>query len=462
MKYSFLSLFLASMLMTLLACNESSTIGNSLSEETASIYVDSNFTVAGQSRINSVVQSRTVSQLLGSVDAAGFGSIQSDFVAQFMPSLDLDTVDITANNIDSVKMFLQMQRDAFTGDSLVPMGLEVFRLTKDLPYPIYSDFDPADYYNPAEMMASAIYTASTINEPDSVKKLDNIYVTLPLDVDFGRELFKAYEDNPSVFADPDIFTKDVFKGIYVRNSYGNGRISDFTINSIRLYYHKNEYDEDLERDTIMQYVGDYFAVTPEVVVNNNIKYNPAAELTQMIAAGEQIIAAPAGYEVDIQFPAPEIIERYNEFAGDLRVINSLTFTLPADSIQNKYSIAPPPYILMVPKNKKDDFFANNKLPDNTTSFYAIYNEADNCYTFSGMRQYLLHLLDLEEITADDYTFTLTPVQVETETSSNSNYYYGTSSVVSRIVPYVSKPAMVKISLDKAKIYFTFSTGKSKN
>ena len=33
------------------------------------------------------------------------------------------------------------------------MGLEVYRLNKQLPSLIYSNFDPADYYNPADLLA---------------------------------------------------------------------------------------------------------------------------------------------------------------------------------------------------------------------------------------------------------------------------------------------------------------------
>ncbi len=459
MKYSFLSIILSTLLLSVVSCNENSTIGNNLSDETITIVVDSNFVATGQSIANPVVQSRTISQLVGDIDAEGFGVIHSDFVAQFMPSSTIDTAGVTAENIDSVKLFLQMERDAFIGDSLVPMGIEVYSLTKDLPYPIYSDFDATGYYEQTPF-ASKTYIASTINEPDSIKELENIVVSIPMSVEFGRDLYRKYKKNPEVFRDPDAFTRDVFKGLYIRSSYGSGRISDFTVNSIRLFYHRTTYNEDTQRDTTIRYIGDYLAVTPEVIANNTIKYEPSEDLKAMIAAGDQVIAAPAGYEVDINFPATEIINKYNEYKNDLRVLNTLTFEIPADSIANKYGIAPPPYVLLVLKNKKDEFFANNQVNDNITSFYAEYNSYNNCYSFS-MRSYLVHLLEKGEITPEDYTFTLTPVQVELEYSSGSGYYGSYDYVVSRIVPYVSKPAMTKISLKDAKILVTFSTGTGK-
>lgn len=459
---SILYAFLACMAAVLgVACSDSSTIGNSLADESITIVVDSNFTVSGKSVPNPVVQSRTLSQLIGSVQASGFGSINSDFVGQFMPSLALDTVSVKAEQIDSVKLFMQTVRGEFVGDSLVPMGLEVYKLTRDLPYPIYSDFDPEGYYNPDEKFASAVYTASTLNEPDSVKKLTSLYLAMTLPVDFARDIFHAYEANPAVFSDPAAFSSKVFKGVYIRSSYGSGRITDFTTTSIRFYYHKSVYNTDSARYETKNYYGDYMAITPEVVVNNTIRYDKAQSLVDMADAGDAVLAAPAGYEVEMRFPAPEVLASYARYADRIRVLNTLTLTIPVEDIENDYSIAPPPYILMVLKNKKDEFFAENSLTDNVTSFYAPYNVTTRSYTFSGMRAYMLDLLSKENLSPDDYTFVISPVQVNMEASANSGYG-SQAMVVSSIVPYVSKPAMAKILLDKAKITLTFSAGNKNN
>lgn len=450
-------------LLTAVACQDSSQIGNILGDETIKIVVDSNFTVSGSSVRNEVVQSRTLSQLIGKLEAKGYGSISSDFVGQLMPSLALDTTAITANDIDSVKVFMQMTKGDFVGDSLVPMGLTIYRLNESLPYPIYSNFDVDGYYDPAPL-AECVYTASVFNEPDSISELSNIYTTMSLPLSLGKELYNAYLANPGVFANPDIFAKDVFKGLYIKSSYGSGRIADFSTTSLRYYYHREEYNEDSARYETVKYVGDYFAVTPEVVVNNNIKYTPAQEILDMVRAGEDVIVAPAGYEVELRLPGPELMASYNQYADRLRVLNTVTMTIPAETIENDFGITPPPYLLLVKKSEKDEFFAKNKLNDNVTSFYAAYDETNHCYSFNLLRAYLLDLMGKSSITEDDYTFVLTPVQINSETSSSNSYYYGstTTSVVTGIVPYVSKPAMTKIVLDKAKIRLTFSAGSQNN
>ena len=440
------------------ACDDTSNIGNSLDDEDLTIEVDSAFTLTAVTVDNPVVQSRTTSQLIGALQAPGYGNISSDFVTQYMPSVGIDTVNMSVEQIDSVKLFLQMSRGNFAGDSLVPMGLEVYRLTRDLPYPIYSDFDPAGYYDPTPI-ASTVYTASTKDQPDSLQSRSAIAAILTLPVGFGRELYSAYKADPAKFSDPAAFARDVFKGFYVRSGYGSGRITDFTANAIRLYYHKREYNTDSARWDTTWYAGDYFSTAPEMVINNNIRVSVAPELRQMVAAGDNVLMAPAGLDVDIRFPAPEIIASYDRHADRMRVLNTLTFRLPADSIANDYAISPPPYVLMVLKKNKEKFFADNSVTDNKTSFYAEYDATTGSYYFSSMRDYLLDLLTKDEITPDDYTFSICPVQVNLEASSSSSYY-GTTYVVSSIVPYVSKPVMAKITPSKAKIKLTFSSQKN--
>ncbi|MEZ3520570.1 MAG: hypothetical protein K1V78_03575, partial [Muribaculaceae bacterium] len=71
-----------------------------------------------------------------------------------------------------------------------------------------------------------------------------------------------------------------------------------------------------------------------------------------------------------------------------------------------------------------------------------------------LRNYLIDMIDKDDITADDYTFVLTPVYITVETSGD--YYYGTSSTITAVTPYISAPSMTKILFDKAKIRFTYS------
>ena len=172
----------------------------------------------------------------------------------------------------------------------------------------------------------------------------------------------------------------------------------------------------------------------------------------MIQNGDNILVAPTGTNVAINFPTKEIIEAYKVNSGNLAVINSLSFQIPASKIANKYNITPPPYVLLIQKSKLDDFFANSEVTDNESSFYAVYNSDKGCYQFSDMRSYIINMSKKENITPEDEEFVIVPVSVNSETISTSGAIY-----IKDIVPYVETPVMAKLHLDKATIKFTYST-----
>ena len=445
-----LGLTIASAIPALTSCDDNSTIGSSIIQDEMAIVVnDTSFTLTGQSVVSDTILSRTITQLLGSIDAPDYGSLSSDFVTQFMPSLQLDTIGVSPSEIDSLKLVLCMDMNAYTGDSLAPMGLEVYRLTENLKSPIYSTFRPNGKYDPNKVIGSTIYNASSANVPDSLKKqgLRNVEVTLPREL--GQELYQAYKTNPANFADPESFAKNVFKGLYIKNSYGSGRIIRIARTTMRMYYHLTAKIADTDRDTTLYYVGNYFAVTPEVISNNNLNLRIAESVNSLVKEGNSIVLAPAGLDVEINFPAPQILQNYRQNVTNLGVINSLTLQIPAVQVANKYNIAPPQHLLMVLKNKKKEFFAESKINDDLTSFYAAYDSSTKSYIFTGLRDYIINLLKKDKITPDDYTFTLVPVTVITETSASSYYQSGSTYVTSK-TPNVSNPAMFNLKLDNAK------------
>lgn len=455
-----LSIPLLSLLATgtfLVACDESSDVGGSIIEDKVTVTVDSSFTVSARSVADRSVPARTLSQLFGKIDVEGYGHLSSDVVTQFMPASTLDTTGVTANDIDSLKLILNIAAGDFIGDSIAPMGLEVYRLDKLLPSPIYSDFDPKGYYDASQPIGSTIFNLSTLGMPDSLAAIykGDKTVAIDLPVSLGKEIFNAYMADQQLFATPTAFTDKVFKGLYIRNSFGSGRLTRVSQTTINMYYHKKTVNE-AGRDTIVDMTGYYFAVTPEIITNNIIDYNIAPAISKRIADGEDLVVAPAGYNVEIDFPAREIVAAYHAGKGDLSVVNTLSFNIPVEELEGHEGLVPPPYLLMVKTSEKEQFFAQSKLPDNKTSFYSTYDSANKRYVFSGMRQYILDLIEAKEITDEDAAFTLCAINVTTE---QSNSYYNPTPTITGITPYVAGPVAVKFLLDKAKIYFTYSTQK---
>ena len=430
-------------LLSLYSCTDE-TIGVSITDSVSSIIEDSSFVITGHSVRNDRVQMRTSTKMLGSLNSDGYGSLTASAVTMWMPAMNIDTTGITAASIDSCRLKLRIPyRSGFTGDELAPMRLSVYALNKALPTPIYSDFDPTDYYDSDELLASEPYSPMS-----GWVEIAESYVSGTREVDTVRVI--------SVFA-------DLFPGIYITNSYGSGHVINIKATQFDVYYHKHVVLNDTtEVDSAR--CQSYLASTPEIISNNIIRFNIDDELTSMVEAGQALIVAPAGYEVQVHFPIQEIIDRYEQNIGDNQaIINTLSLELPVSIPETQYNIQPPGYLLMVKTSKKDQFINGDSLVNNKDSFYAVYDAASKKYTFSGLRSYILDIINNKGgiAAAEDMDFTITPVDVTTYTypTSYSSYYYSSAStsVVTKISPLVSRPAIVNLLLDKAKIRITYSS-----
>ena len=439
------------LLTWLYSCDNVSQIGSSIVEDQITVTIDSSFQVSGHSVPIEKVQSRTISQLFGRIDASGYGRLSSDVVTQFMPATPLDTNTIKAENIDSMLLVMSVTKGEYMGDSIVPLGLDIYRLDRQLPSPIYSNFDPEDYYSKDNLMASVMYNISN-NSNGKVNTDGHTDISVKLPLDFAKSLYLQYLANPSSFSSPTAFAQ-VFPGFYIKNSFGSGRLTRVTNTQMKLHYHYDTKNETTGKDSVATGVGNYFAVTPEIICNNNVTYTISPEIQARVNNGENIIVGPAGMEVSMRFPAPEIIAKYNSDNNPVKVFNTLTFSVPAETIENDFGIAEPTYLLMILSKDKDAFFAENKLPDNVTSFYAEYNSTSNRYNFGEMREFILDLMKKDNISEEDYTFSILPVSAIFEKESD----YSTVSVLSLMMPYMSAPVMCKLNLNEAFIRLAFST-----
>ena len=203
------------------------------------------------------IQARTVTKLLGNLRTQEYGTLSSDFVTEFMPSAVIDTSNVTVDNIDSLKLVMTVPFESIVGDTLAPMRVNVYRLNKRLPFPIYSDFNPTEYYSESDLLGSTSYTMS--NSIYTSDYYNNVYHYCVVEVDLpkqlGKDLYSLYKESPATFADPDRFA-DAFKGIYATTSYGSGCVIPIESTYLNLFYSKHEKTEE-GNDTIIKYSGQY-------------------------------------------------------------------------------------------------------------------------------------------------------------------------------------------------------------
>ena len=109
MKKSAIFAPISALAILAIACDDSTNIGSSIVDDQISIVNDSIFTISGHSSVNSVIQSRTIRQLLGSIDAGDYGKLKSDFVTQFMPAAKIDTAGMI---VDGLTLTLSVPRSS--------------------------------------------------------------------------------------------------------------------------------------------------------------------------------------------------------------------------------------------------------------------------------------------------------------------------------------------------------------
>lgn len=462
-KSILLTLATVLLMLGLSACTDD-TIGQSITDTRSTVLEDSSFTITGTSVPNTRLHARTSQQLLGKVNATGYGTLTSDVVTELMPAFNIDTLGTKEEWVDSCRLTLRLNLDGFTGDSLVPMRVSVYQLKKALPDVIYSDFDPSGYYDESTLLGSTSYSAKSATVTTEVTSSGTLsyremHVKLP--VEFARSMFRLYKQDPEAFSTPENFKKH-YPGLYITTSYGSGRVMNYYDTEVQAFYRQHAQLTDTTDTIYPAQRQSYCGSTPEVVTNNNLKLEPAQSVKQMVADGQAIVMGPAGYEVNVKFPIEDILATYRKNTADgLAIVNTLHLEIPVEKIKNQYDIAPPAYLLMVKKGMKDTFFEGDSLTNSKDSFYATYSSTTGKYTFTGLRSYFQNILDNEGgvPSDDDVNFVITPIDVTTYTSSGSySYYYYSKpqTIVTKIAPSVSQPALAKLRLDKAKIRFIYS------
>lgn len=448
----------------LAACqDEVSPIGGSLSPGEVSIAIDTlKLDLEASSLYFDRFDSRAATNLVGRISTPQYGELECSYVARLLPSASLGLPDsIPLQQIDSMKMVVSVPRGSFAGDSVAPQQLKVFRLTRQLPSDIDNAFDPAGYYDPSSPLCSKNYTLSELAATDAnYISSSMINLRMPLSREFLESVVNEYRNHPETFAWPSSFAQ-WFPGIYVEHSFGRGAVANVTRTSTTLYYHyavtETVVNDDGEvSQQIAQKVDSVtnFMTSPAVLSANRVRYNPAPSLS-LLAQSAPVVTSPGGYIASINIPVEQILEKYRKDANALSVISDLIFSIPAEKIESDVELSLPPYLLMVRKDKMEEFFDNNSVPDGQTSFWATLDSSTNTYKFSSMRSYIMGMTSLEQIPDSERDFLLIPVLIGQEDVKDA-YENVTGYRVVSCTPYMAAPTMARLLPDQASFIFTFS------
>ena len=310
----------------------------------------------------------------------------SGFITQFGCNEDYGFPEEGVIGDSATYTKLRLYFEEYYGDSLNAMQCEVYELdyTLEEGTPYYTNLTPEEFYNPdAEPLAKKTYNAVDYSVHDTLLNSDNysrhIEITLPNHI--GNKFISKYYEKDSegnhigkkYFANSEVFIKDVFKGIYVKCTQGDGTVLRIYRTRLDIGFKRLIKNED-GTDSIQALSAPFYSGKEVLQVNN---FNND-DLTPL--AGEQqhtYLKTPAGLYTEVPLPIADIVEscdtlnsakisftRYNENEGDTRKPHST--------------------LLMVRKSDMYRFFLKNKLADSNTSFLTGFTSSSNEYTFSNI------------------------------------------------------------------------------
>ena len=233
-------------------------------------------------------------------------------------------------------------------------------------------------------MAIKTYNAIDYSVHDTILNSDNYsrHIEIILPNSIGNSFISKYYEKDSEgnhtgkehFANSEVFIKDVFKGIYVKCTQGDGTVLKIYRTRLDIGF-KHYIESSTGKLDSIQALSAPFYSGKEVLQVNNFDNN---DLTPL--ANEQqhtYLKTPAGLYTEVTLPITEIVESCD-------TINSAKITFTRYNEKQSGTRTPHSTLLMVRKCDMYKFFLKNKLSDNTTSFTTMFASSTNEYTFNNI------------------------------------------------------------------------------
>lgn len=462
--------------LTFVSCDETTdSIGSSLTDNKNRLSVDADtFSVASRTLTVDSVLARNITGYLGVVkDPETNNIITGNFMAQMnilnkytLPARDSifkdDEGQVMADSCE-----LRLYFNDFYGDSLVQMKFKVLEMDKPLEEsrPIYSNFDPEKGYVRTDgLNVNRTYTLADYTQNDSARADDEYvkYIRIRLNDpytdkngttynNYGSYILRSYYANPDDFQSPYKFLHNVMPGFYFKMTDGVGSMA--YINSAQFIYVFrciNGTDSITGAPTYGSYSSSFLGT--EEVLQTTTFSNDNNLLQRMADNGDgTYLKSPAGLFTELTLPVDDIMRGHES-----DTLNAVKLALPCinNTSETGYELEPSDYILMLPADSLETFFASNSLPDSHTSFLAAYSSTDNSYTFSNFAGIVSAMFKSDRSSANWNKVVLVPVDVTTQTTSSSTtitkvaHNMGMSSV--RLLGGTNNPNALSLSVIYSK------------
>lgn len=360
----------------------------------------------------------------------------SDFIAQFncVENYGFPDNGVIGNSVKSIE--LKLFFNSYFGDSLNTMKCEVYELDNTLEegIPYYTNIDPTEFYNPDKApLATKVYCAKDETIPDSIRLDDNYTpsITIKLPNELGeRFISKYYEKDKNGnhigkinFSNSEEFINNVFKGVYVKSSQGDGTVLYISMARLNVSFDYFVKGASGEMDSITSGIAT-FSSTQEVLQVNKFNNGNLKELVENETSCTHL-RTPAGVFTEVELPIDEIMAN-NDTINSVKI----KFTRYNSNENNgTFKYTAPSRILMVRKSDMYSFFLKNKLANNVTSYTTTLNPSSNEYEFNNISRLINYCVcEYETGTASDPNWAsknpdwnkvvLIPISIITDSNGN--------------------------------------------
>lgn len=158
-------------------------------------------------------------------------------------------------------------------------------------------------------------------------------------------------------------------------------ISDIYLHLTIAYWTKTSEDKDTLVHTVVP-----MSSTKEVFMSTRFQNSGMKELVSDPKC--TYLKTPAGLCTEVTLP---IEEMYQAHKNDTLNSISVSFQKLKDQSNNPFKMGTPSNLLMVRKGEMKDFFENNKVYDNKTTFIATYSSSSNSYEFSKLNRLISYI-----------------------------------------------------------------------
>ena len=399
MRNKFIAILTFAALM-LTACDDTTdNVGISLTNSLDNLQISTDtFMVSTCSIAADSVLSRSTLGYLGKIrDPETGGYITGNFMTQFhiQENYQFPDADKMANKEDGMIVAdsceLRLYYDKFYGDSLAPMKLTAYEMSKPMSEAntYYSNFDPMrnGYVNANGLQVDKVYTltdqqvSEKIRWDKSYTKNIKIKLNQPYtDKDgnkyknYGTYILNQYYQHHGYFKNSMTFAQHVVPGFYFKHVSGLGAMAYIFRTQLNVYF--SFIDKGKPHTGTASFYG-----TEEVLQTSTME-NDRKTINELVSDEKNTyLKSPAGIFTEITIPVEEIYKGHEKDS-----INAAKIQLKRinDKVKTKFALDIPKTVLLIQKDSLYSFFEHKRVADYKTSFLATYDRANNSYTFNNI------------------------------------------------------------------------------